>query len=483
MATVENIEDVYIILNIQSDPTDLLQNILNLNYNKSSILLEFYIINNKLLPESIEKIYGFVGRYVNIYKSINVQEYPDDTNISILEHSITSFLDLKLESTLYCYWEDQCFIQNPETLDFLIKKYIYFKEDFVIAPLLVRKGKYWSNFWGALDSNGFYAKSEYYNNIVDRDIKGTYYVPYISGLYICNYTTLLQLNNYKQKELNHENIKHYDEHMLFCYKLRHNNIKMVINNELEYGYLKNYQEEDKEEKEGQEEEKEEDKEEDKEEEKEEIISLIDYQNNNQKWCQKYLDPDFLKALVDNDFSQIIKEVTNDVYVFPFVTKAFCQELIEISDASQLWTGGITQEDPHSDNRIGGYENHPTDDIHLNQIGMEQTWKQMVNGLVSQIANYCYTGYATKNINISFIVRYTMDHQKELGPHHDSSTYTINIALNSDYEGGGCEFIRQNYKHTNTPIGYATIHPGKLTHYHRGIPITSGQRYILVSFIN
>ena len=37
-----------------------------------------------------------------------------------------------------------------------------------------------------------------------------------------------------------------------------------------------------------------------------------------------------------------------------------------------------------------------------------------------------------------------DEQPFLRPHHDSSTFTINIALNKagvDYEGGGCNFIR------------------------------------------
>ena len=38
--------------------------------------------------------------------------------------------------------------------------------------------------------------------------------------------------------------------------------------------------------------------------------------------------------------------------------------------------------------------------------------------------------------MNFVVRYRPDEQPELKPHHDSSTYTINIALNNpniDYE--------------------------------------------------
>ena len=77
----------------------------------------------------------------------------------------------------------------------------------------------------------------------------------------------------------------------------------------------------------------------------------------------------------------------------------------------------------------------------------------------------------------------MDGQKELTPHHDASTYIINIALNNKYEGGGCRFIRQNYKNVGQKVGTAVIHPGRLTHYHEALAITSGERYILISFIN
>ena len=77
----------------------------------------------------------------------------------------------------------------------------------------------------------------------------------------------------------------------------------------------------------------------------------------------------------------------------------------------------------------------------------------------------------------------MDGQRDLKPHHDASTYTVNICLNNNFQGGGCRFIKQNMDVVNRDIGSMIIHPGKLTHYHEGIPIKSGERYILVSFIN
>lgn len=41
----------------------------------------------------------------------------------------------------------------------------------VIAPMLVRPGQAWSNFWGALNSAGFYARSSDYMDIVYEVIK------------------------------------------------------------------------------------------------------------------------------------------------------------------------------------------------------------------------------------------------------------------------------------------------------------------------
>ena len=41
----------------------------------------------------------------------------------------------------------------------------------VLAPIVSRHGKLWSNFWGALGSDGFYARSRDYLAIVQRQRK------------------------------------------------------------------------------------------------------------------------------------------------------------------------------------------------------------------------------------------------------------------------------------------------------------------------
>ena len=119
---------------------------------------------------------------------------------------------------------------------------------------------------------------------------------------------------------------------------------------------------------------------------------------------------------------------------------------------------------------------------MHQIGIEGIWNYIVDKYISKIVWNIYK-YGTKDINISFVVKYSMDGQKDLKAHHDSSTYTVNVCLNNEFEGGGCKFIHQDKTIVNKDIGTMIIHPGKLTHYHEGIPITNGQRYVLISFIN
>lgn len=59
----------------------------------------------------------------------------------------------------------------------------------------------------------------------------------------------------------------------------------------------------------------------------------------------------------------------------------------------------------------------------------------------------------------FVVRYKPDEQAALRPHHDASTYSIDIALNRlgvDYDGGGVRFLRYNCTLPTDRIGLFDI---------------------------
>ena len=85
---------------------------------------------------------------------------------------------------------------------------------------------------------------------------------------------------------------------------------------------------------------------------------------------------------------------------------------------------------------------------------------------------------------NFLAKYVPSAQGHLSIHHDMSDITCLVQLSdeSEYEGGGTWFRRQRELVKN-PIGYATLHPGNITHKHGARAVTKGTRYIIVSFMN
>ena len=126
------------------------------------------------------------------------------------------------------------------------------------------------------------------------------------------------------------------------------------------------------------------------------------------------------------------------------------------------SAGVPLQDPRIQ---GGYENVPTIDIHMKQVDFEREWHKFLLDYVAPITEKMYPGYYTKvetaartppslcrqrqealssllllcpqaQFDLAFVVRYKPDEQPSLRPHHDASTFTINIALNQvgeDYQ--------------------------------------------------
>ena len=306
----------------------------------------------------------------------------------------------------------------------------------VIGPLLKSNNTLLSNFWGDIDSNNFYKRSNDYIYIANRERKGCWNVPYIW------YALLIQKDHFNK---NHfiDNINKGDGvDMAFCYNIRKSNYFMWVLNNEHFGY---YQE---------------------------PLSLISFKSNLKEWENKYISKDFQK-------NRSIQELGSDILKINIFTHEFCNEIILLSEQNNLWSKGGGK---YYDKRINNTENHPTQDTHLKQIGLEEMWKFIIDNYIGKIVWDVYK-YSSKGTNINFIVKYDLKGQKELRPHHDSSSFTVNLCLNKDFEGGGCRFVRQDKTVINKDIGSVILHPGRVTHYHEGLSITSGVRYILVSFVN
>lgn len=325
----------------------------------------------------------------------------------------------------------------------------------VVSPLLTRHQKMWSNFWGAIGPDGFYGRSRDYNDIVKRSIIGVWNVPLISVAILFN-GDWLQRNS---DNLPQYHSREYDPDMAFCQWMRDNGHFMYVSNLHEYGHLispDNYETHHL------------------------HNDLYNIFENRLEWEQKYLHENYSRN-TDPD-TQLLQPCT-DVYRFPLVSSSYTKEIIEELEHYGKWSNG-DYDDPRLD---GGYENVPTRDIHMNQIGFEEQWLNILVTYIVPLQIKVYPGYySTGTALMNFVVKYNPKGQPDLRPHHDSATFTINVALTqpgTDYEGGGCRFIRQNCSVIDTKLGWALMHPGRLTHYHEGLPTTRGTRYIMVSFVD
>ncbi|XP_032818072.1 procollagen-lysine,2-oxoglutarate 5-dioxygenase 2-like isoform X1 [Petromyzon marinus] len=325
----------------------------------------------------------------------------------------------------------------------------------IVSPLLTRAGKLWSNFWGALSPDGFYARSEDYVDIVQRKRTGVWNVPYLASAYLVQ-GTLLRGEMRKPDVFVRDNT---DPDMVFCRRARDLGVFMYLTNHHEFGRL---------------------------------ISTENYNTthlhndlwqifeNQVDWQEKYIHPNWTNIFTDDS---IMKQPCPDVFWFPIFSDVMCDHLVEEMEHYGQWSGGSNKDERIS----GGYENVPTIDIHMTQVNFEREWLKFLRDYIAPVTTKLFAGYYPKAYAVmNFIVRYRPDEQPSLRPHHDSSTFTINVALNHagiDFQGGGSRFIRYNCSVTSPIKGWTLLHPGRLTHYHEGLPTTGGTRYIAISFID
>ncbi|XP_071507295.1 procollagen-lysine,2-oxoglutarate 5-dioxygenase 1-like [Diadema antillarum] len=424
---------------------EFLQHIVEINYPKSRI--DLFIHNRAMFHyRRIEKFREDIGPLFNSVKIIRPAEQLSDAEGRNrgLDHCIA------LECQYYFSVDADVQLTNPQVLMILMEM-----NRPVVAPLVSKPGKLWSNFWGDLNSNGYYARSSDYVDIVRRERKGLWNVPYIANVYLVKGEVIRrgERPNFEEEGM--------DSDMVICADFRNKGVFMyLLNLHDDYGH---------------------------------IITTENYEtthlhndmwemwNNKEDWEAKYIAPDYF-SFRQRDAANFTMPCT-DVYSFPVLSKTYARHLIEEMEHYGKWSSGNNE-----DERLnGGYENVPTRDIHMNQVGYEQHWLYFLREYIAPICEKVYPGYYSKAYAImNFVVRYRPDEQASLRPHHDSSTYTINVALNEhgkDYLGGGARFIRYNCSVIGLPVGHTLMHPGRLTHYHEGLLTTNGTRYIMVSFID
>lgn len=401
-----------------------------------------YNLNYKMCLKHLKNI-DYPSELLDIHIYTN-QKLNIKDNIPI--HELSVFDAYK---DMYNYFTEYDYIWLINT-DYIITEYSLLKKCIssnknISSGLQKSRTSVFANFWGDLSKNGWYKRSDDYFDILNLNKCNIWNLPYVNG----NILIKSELLN----TMNFLNIINYnintDVDMIFCENARLNNEGMYLLNDKIYGYIC-----------------------------EKLPYLPDWSE------ETILHEDFYDFLY-NDKNNIFNEIGQDIWSIPFFSTDFCNYLINIAEKNGNWSDGIYSDSKQIDKRLGAIENIPTQDIHLKDLNLHDFWQHVVSNYFKKILQHLYV-YTVKDYNIAFIVKYDYENgQKSLQPHHDSSVYTINIALNSsdEYTGGGVNFISKKCVFVNKNPGYLLLHPGRVTHRHEAIPINSGKRYVLVSFNN
>ena len=186
--------------------------------------------------------------------------------------------------------------------------------------------------------------------------------------------------------------------------------------------------------------------------------------------------DYRKAI----HPQCGKEVKEykDIIMTPFYTTEFCDELVEMAKFySEKFTADIIY-------------------AGVDGVSDDSPWGSLYFSRISQFLfeNYCehYKKYICPIIEKHFyperiggwfspmIIKYSKPGQN-VALHSDASSFTLNVKLNTEFEGCELEFPRQDWSNKDIPKGWCFIWPSTNTHPHKAEPLISGTKYSLVSW--
>ena len=175
------------------------------------------------------------------------------------------------------------------------------------------------------------------------------------------------------------------------------------------------------------------------------------------------------------------EVHKDIIITPFYTPEFCDELVEMSK--------------FYNKKFSAYIHYVGKD-HSRDATDQSPWDTLFFSRISRILfeDFCnhYKKYICPVLEKHFypekiigwfspmIIKYSRKGQN-VDLHNDASLITLNVKLNTDYEGCDVEFPRQGWTNKDLPKGWCMIWPSKVTHPHRAHPLISGTKYTLSSW--
>jgi len=175
------------------------------------------------------------------------------------------------------------------------------------------------------------------------------------------------------------------------------------------------------------------------------------------------------------------EVHKDIIITPFYTPKFCDELVGMSK--------------FYNKKFSAYIQYVGKD-HSRDATAQSPWDTLFFSRISHILfeDFCnhYKKYICPVLEKHFypemitgwfspmIIKYSRKGQ-HVTLHNDMSLFTLNVKLNTDYEGCHVEFPRQGWNNKDVPKGWCMVWPSTATHPHMAHPLVSGTKYSLGSW--
>ena len=161
---------------------------------------------------------------------------------------------------------------------------------------------------------------------------------------------------------------------------------------------------------------------------------------------------------------------DDIIMIDYLTPYMCDSIIELSER-------------HGDYKGLEGDDVPGQELRLTELGLRNLtaghWWDTIEPMIGKHWDCC----SYRGLRDAFIIKYTMDGQKDLRLHSDISLITGSVKLNDDYEGGELYFPRQNFSNKDIPVGKCILFPGQVTHPHTSKELKSGTKWSLTMWTN
>ena len=175
------------------------------------------------------------------------------------------------------------------------------------------------------------------------------------------------------------------------------------------------------------------------------------------------------------------KIHKDIIITPFYTPEFCDELVEMA---KFYT-----------KKFSPYIRYMKQD-HSHDSSDKSPWDTLFFSRISHILfeDFCshYKKYICPVLEKHFpstsffgwfspmIIKYSRKGQN-VNLHNDMSLFTLNVKLNTEFEGCHLEFPRQGWNNKDLPKGWCMVWPSQVTHPHRAQPLVTGTKYTLSSW--